>query len=176
MPERAKLAAACHEAEPCASDDRVGADYEVGYKKPPKDTRFQPGHSGNPKGRPAGSKSLRTLIDRELGTKVTAREGGRVVALTKRELLVKQLIKRAIEGDHRAQQTLLKFDQEPATSGRAANDDAPLADAPLEPDDRAILDAFVAMLKEGTVEVTEGPDREKGVGRPTDSDSAENAT
>jgi hypothetical protein len=174
MPERAKLAAACQEAEPCAS---ASADYEVGYKKPPKDTRFQPGHSGNPNGRPAGSKSLKTLIDRELGTKVTAREGGRVVALTKRELLVKQLIKRAIEGDHRAQQTLLKFDQEPATSGRAANDDAPLADAPLDPDDRAILDAFAVMLKNGPVEViaTEGPDREKGGDRQADRDGAENA-
>jgi len=28
------------------------ADYEVGYGKPPKSRRFQPGVSGNPKGRP----------------------------------------------------------------------------------------------------------------------------
>lgn len=170
MTEQAKRASASHEAEPCASER---ADYEVGYKKPPKDTRFQPGHSGNPKGRPPGSKSLRTLIERELETKVTVREGGRVVVMTKRELLAKQTTKRAIEGDFRALQTLLKYDQELATSGRAANDDERLADAPLEPNDRAILEAFVAMLKEGTLEVAEGPDREKGGDRPTDS--AENA-
>jgi hypothetical protein len=49
MTEQARRASACHEAEPCAS---ASADYEVGYKKPPKDTRFQPGHSGNPKDPP----------------------------------------------------------------------------------------------------------------------------
>jgi len=27
-------------------------DYEVGYRKPPKNSRFKPGQSGNPKGRP----------------------------------------------------------------------------------------------------------------------------
>lgn len=27
-------------------------EYEIGYKKPPKATRFQKGFSGNPKGRP----------------------------------------------------------------------------------------------------------------------------
>ena len=27
-------------------------EYEVGYKKPPKSGQFQPGKSGNPKGRP----------------------------------------------------------------------------------------------------------------------------
>jgi hypothetical protein len=96
-----------------------------------------------------------------------------VVALTKRELLAKQLIKKAIEGDPRAQQTLLKFDQELPTSGRAANDDEHLADAPLEPDDRAILEAFAAMLKEGTLEVIEGPDPEKEADRPGETDSPE---
>ena len=35
---------------------KVGT-YEVGYKKPPKATRFKPGLSGNPKGRPRCAKS-----------------------------------------------------------------------------------------------------------------------
>lgn len=30
-------------------------DYEVGYKKPPKHTRFKPGQSGNPRGRGASN-------------------------------------------------------------------------------------------------------------------------
>jgi hypothetical protein len=163
MPRNAKLRPACPAAQP---DESASADYEVGYKKPPKHTRFQAGQSGNPKGRPPGSKSLKTLIDRELGTKVTVREGGRVVKLTKRQLLVKQLIKKAVEGDHRSQQILLKFDQELATSARSANDNLPPADAPLEGDDLAIFDAMVTMLKRGT----EGPDREKPGDRQADDD------
>ncbi len=31
-------------------------DYEVGYGKPPSRTRFRSGQSGNPRGRPKGTK------------------------------------------------------------------------------------------------------------------------
>ena len=36
-------------------------DYEVGFQKPPAKSRFQPGSSGNPKGRPHGSKNKTSL-------------------------------------------------------------------------------------------------------------------
>lgn len=125
----------------------ASADDKPGYKKPPRHTQFKPGESGNPKGRPAGSKNVNTLIERELDQKVVVREGGRSVQLTKREVLVKQLVKKAIEGDHRSQQTLLKRDQELAAAHRSANDNAASAETPLDQDDRAILDAYVAMVK-----------------------------
>jgi hypothetical protein len=35
-------------------------DYQVGYGKPPKHTQFKPGKSGNPQGRPKGTKNLKT--------------------------------------------------------------------------------------------------------------------
>lgn len=38
---------------------RPDADYAVGYGKPRADPRFKPGRSGNPKGRPKGSKNER---------------------------------------------------------------------------------------------------------------------
>ena len=34
------------------ADDKDKRDYEIGYGKPPKQTRFKPGQSGNPRGRP----------------------------------------------------------------------------------------------------------------------------
>jgi hypothetical protein len=43
------------------------ADYDVGHAKPPKHTRFQPGQSGNPRGRPKGTKNLKTDLIEELG-------------------------------------------------------------------------------------------------------------
>jgi Family of unknown function (DUF5681) len=36
------------------------ADNRVGYRRPPRHSRFQPGQSGNPRGRPRGSSRSRT--------------------------------------------------------------------------------------------------------------------
>ena len=37
-------------------------DYAVGYGRPPLETRFQKGQTGNPEGRPRGTKKLVTLL------------------------------------------------------------------------------------------------------------------
>ena len=44
----------------------------IGYKRPPKATQFQKGQSGNPRGRPRGSKNLSTLISEALDEKLGA--------------------------------------------------------------------------------------------------------
>ena len=48
---------------------------EVGYGRPPKNTRFKSGQSGNPKGRPAGRPNAKTTIARVISEKVPVREG-----------------------------------------------------------------------------------------------------
>ena len=52
-------------------------DDTVGYGKPPKKTRFQNGHSGNPTGRPKGSRNFDKDLDDVLGSKITVTENGR---------------------------------------------------------------------------------------------------
>lgn len=44
----------------------VPAHDEIGYKKPPRHTRFRKGQSGNPKGRPKGTQNLKTDLAEEL--------------------------------------------------------------------------------------------------------------
>lgn len=45
-------------------------DDKVGYRKPPAKTRFQPGQSGNPNGRPKGSVNLKTDLRSELSERI----------------------------------------------------------------------------------------------------------
>ncbi|MBA8910822.1 DUF5681 domain-containing protein [Aminobacter ciceronei] len=73
--------------------------YDVGYGKPPKATRFKPGKSGNPKGRPKESLSLKTILQRELKQMIEIRDGDGTRRITKREALVKTLMVKAIKGD-----------------------------------------------------------------------------
>jgi hypothetical protein len=81
--------------------------YEVGFGKPPKNTRFRSGHSGNPKGRPRGTKNTSTLLDEALKERVIVVENGGRRSVTKLEAILKQLVNKAAQGDHRATQLLL---------------------------------------------------------------------
>jgi hypothetical protein len=82
-------------------------DYEVGYGKPPRHTRFQKGQSGNPQGRQKGSKNLTTLLGDALNEPVIVAENGGRQKITMREAIIKQLLKRSATADLRAIQILL---------------------------------------------------------------------
>lgn len=85
-------------------------NYEIGYRKPPKRTRFKPGASGNPKGRKKRDPSnLARVIYRILNAPVTYREGGRTKSATRQELTIKILIEHAIKGDVAAAEHVLKL-------------------------------------------------------------------
>jgi Family of unknown function (DUF5681) len=91
--------ASISDTEPAAE---TTADYEVGYGKPPRHAGFQKGRSGNPKGRPKGSKNLATLLTEALDEKVQVTEDGKRRRVTKRELVIKQLVNKSASADLRA--------------------------------------------------------------------------
>jgi hypothetical protein len=83
------------------------ADDPIGYKKPPRASQFKPGRSGNPKGRPKGSKNLSTIIQQELNAPVVVNENGKRRKISKREAIAKQLVNKAAAGDAKAIPILL---------------------------------------------------------------------
>ena len=85
----------------------MAEEYQIGYRKPPKATRFKPGQSGNPKGRLKGSPNLASDLSAELGEQITVREGGQARHISKQRALIKSLMAKALQGDVRATTALL---------------------------------------------------------------------
>jgi len=90
-------------------DPNVKAGYEVGYGKPPKDTQFKTGRSGNPKGRPKGSRSAITILRKALEEKVVVQENGRRRTRSKAEVMCTQLANKAASGDLSALRLVFGF-------------------------------------------------------------------
>jgi len=83
----------------------------VGYGRPPLATRFRPGQSGNPRGRPKGARNLSTVVASALSERVTVTENGRRRRITKLEAAIKQLVNRAAAGEARATALLIQLAQ-----------------------------------------------------------------
>jgi hypothetical protein len=112
--------------------------YDVGRGKPPRHAQFKKGQSGNPAGRPKGSRNFRTEIMNELLSQVTAKENGRQIKISKRQAVVKSVIAKAAGGDMKAAELIigLGLKLEPCEPPPATGENT---EAELPPDDEAIL-------------------------------------
>ncbi|HEX3944950.1 MAG TPA: DUF5681 domain-containing protein [Rhizomicrobium sp.] len=109
---------------------------DVGYSRPPKANRFKPGKSGNPKGRPTGSRNLATELKSELSKPVTVRENGQAKKVSKRVALIKSLIAKGLSGDVKAIGVTLQLNAQMEQQAPAA---APIS---VESDELRILRHF----------------------------------
>ena len=123
------------------SSNRKTEDEKVGYAKPPKNSQFKPGQSGNPKGRPKGSRGLKQVVRAALDDEVPVSIGGETVNKTKREMVVLRLIQKAVAGDVRAIDSILNLDQKFDIAEEAR--EAFLDPDKLDEEYRKILDAYV---------------------------------
>ena len=118
------------------------ADKNVGRGIPPKHTQFKKGMSGNPRGRPKGSKNLSTLISEAARDQVTATIDGRQRRISKVQATAMQLATKAAAGDPKAMIQFLDWVDEIEARAAAARP----AQYPLSEADITVIRAVYARL------------------------------
>src|SRR5271155_1058294 len=87
-------------------------NYEVGYARPPLNTRFKKGESGRTRARVPQARSLTSLVQNALDEPVRVNDQGQRRTISKREAVLMQLVNRAASGDPRSIHLLFKAQRE----------------------------------------------------------------
>lgn len=74
----------------------------VGHKRPPVEHRFGPGKPGNRRGRPKGSRNIKTIVQEFAQEKHKLKVDGRARRLATVDLLLLKLCAKAMDGDVQA--------------------------------------------------------------------------
>jgi len=119
-----------------------------GYGRPPKDSRFKPGRSGNPAGRPKRARTLRSDFNEVMKKRVQIREDGELRYVSRQEALLLSLCVKALQGDTRASGQLL------ARWAKTELHDTQPSQSNVTTNDRAIVEDFLRRNKEAASAVT----------------------
>jgi hypothetical protein len=84
-------------------------DEKIGYRRPPRGTRWKKGQSGNPRKKPKPEESVVDLIDRLLLQEVKLTLNGEVKTVPALEAIVSRLQLKEMAGSARASKILLKY-------------------------------------------------------------------
>lgn len=119
-------------------------EYKVGYRKPPASRQFKSGQSGNPNGRPKGSKNLATEIEAELATIIEITENGKRKQITKCQAIAKQIVNKAASGDHKALPILMNHTKlQDANSGYSQ-----INDQIITKEDVLVMDSIIKRIRD----------------------------
>jgi len=106
--------------------------YEVGYGKPPAETQFKPGQSGNPRGRPKGARNklpalneerLKGIILEEAYRAIRINDGDRQIKVTMAQAIVRAVAVNAVKGQQRAQRLFTELLTTTERENKALNDE-----------------------------------------------------
>jgi Family of unknown function (DUF5681) len=125
-----------------ASRGKPDRAYAVGYGRPPVESRFQPGSSGNPRGRGKGSKNLKTLIRKAMTASISIQEGTKTRRVSKIEGVVLRQLQSALKGEDRSAMAVIKMAMQMALLEEPASNAA--EDTALSGADERILDELLA--------------------------------
>jgi len=113
---------------------------KVGYGRPPVHSRFKPGQSGNPPGRPKGTLNFTTDLKRTLQAPVTLNDGRKTRRVTTQEAALLRLAEKALKGDPRALEKLVSL------SATLSANKAESPSKTMAADDQAILDRYRQLI------------------------------
>jgi hypothetical protein len=117
-------------------------EYDVGFCKPPNSGQFKKGKSGNPKGRPKGTRNFSTDLDEVLSGKVTVVENGTRKKVSVQMATIKRLGEKALMGDLKSMVLLLGLAEQSANAKEAQS-----AEKAIGASDQQIIDNFIDVLQ-----------------------------
>jgi len=120
------------------------ANYSVGYRRPPVASRFKPGTSGNAKGRPKGSKNLKTLIREAMTAGISIQEGAKTKRVSRLEGVVLRQLQKALMGSDQAAMAVVKIALQ---LGFLEETEANQAEARLSAEDQRVLDQLLLRFR-----------------------------
>jgi hypothetical protein len=128
-------------------------DYEVGFGRPPLGHQFTKGVSGNPAGRPKGSKNISAIITAILAQRVTVTSNGKRRSMSKLEAGLTQAANKSAGGDRHHLKFLIDSLHQSEIRDQARSDSSPLSADERRAQDEAILaflrDSACNVLPEG---------------------------
>ena len=126
-----------------SSSDR-SANYSVGYGKPPLGSRFKAGTSGNARGRPKGSRNLKTQIEEAMTASISIQEGAKTKRVSRIAGVVLRQLQKALMGDGPAAITVIKMALQ---LGLLADPTGNSGEVALNREDQQILDELIARTR-----------------------------
>ncbi len=123
---------------------QAAPDYEIGYGRPPVQSRFKPGKSGNLKGRPKGRPNVRTVVEEALNQRIVIREGERTRSVSKLKGLVLTILNKSLHGDTK---TLTAFISLLRSLGMTGEMPEPTSTEPVTDHDADIIADFLRRSK-----------------------------
>jgi hypothetical protein len=127
-----------HEPEVTCKKTPKG-NYDVGYGRPPVNTQFKAGRSGNPRGRPVGRGNAKTTMARVINETVPVRQGQKTRKMSKLEAMLQAHTLKAVNGDTRSASMMMAILARVGLLGESETTTVPA----LSDEDDAILEDFV---------------------------------
>ncbi len=131
-------------------------DHAVGYGRPPKETQFVAGQSGNPRGRPRGARGVGDLLGDLIRQKIPVTDNGKTRKMPVFEVMLRRLLNDAMRGDAKAVKLFLSLADRYVTATEAA-----IQSGDVLAEDEAILSQYLKDLSP-TLETRSSPNQEIG--------------